>query len=189
MKLYIRPETDIFKWDAHYKTHGLSLLSDRYRIERWNQVSQYCKPPILDIGGGISGLEKIFPNQVTVLDCSPEAIRHCTNGILGDALNPPFPDKSFETCCLIEILEHFCVTDTDIILQHAKRIAKSKVIITVPFATLGHPDMHPKTELDKKSNYFHHQIFYPFSFPGFLLRIFPKVTLIKSNYLMAVCHT
>ncbi|MBW7888003.1 MAG: methyltransferase domain-containing protein [Bacteroidetes bacterium] len=42
----------------------------------------------------------------------------------------PFADKSFDTVIILEVLEH--LSDPDIVLQEAKRLAKNNVLITTP---------------------------------------------------------
>lgn len=47
----------------------------------------------------------------------------------GNAEKLPFPDKSFDTCLLFDILEH---GDDVMLLKEAKRITKEKILIIVP---------------------------------------------------------
>ena len=47
--------------------------------------------------------------------------------------NLSFPDKSFDTVLLFEVLEH--VQDPESVLKEAKRVAKKNILITVPNCT------------------------------------------------------
>lgn len=58
------------------------------------------------------------------------------NGVeayLMEGTNLNFPDKSFETILLFEVLEH--VKNPENILKEAKRVAKKNILITVPNCT------------------------------------------------------
>jgi len=50
--------------------------------------------------------------------------------VVGDAHNLPFDDNSFDCCTLCEILEH--VQNPILILREAARVARGKVVFTVP---------------------------------------------------------
>jgi len=58
------------------------------------------------------------------------------NGVeayLMEGTNLNFPDKSFETILLFEVLEH--VNNPESVLKEAKRVAKKNILITVPNCT------------------------------------------------------
>ena len=48
----------------------------------------------------------------------------------------PFPDRSFETVLLFEVLEH--VPDYEFVLGEARRVARKNVLITVPNCGSAH---------------------------------------------------
>ncbi len=71
------------------------------------------------------------------VDINPEYIKHANeNGIesyVMNAKNLGFPDNSFDTILLFEVLEH--VDDPSSVLDEAKRVAKKNILITVPNST------------------------------------------------------
>jgi len=58
----------------------------------------------------------IFNKDIKILQCFAE--------------NVPLPDKSVDTVCLGDIIEH--VNDPDIVIIEAKRLSRNRILITVP---------------------------------------------------------
>lgn len=83
------------------------------------------------------------------LDKEDAAVRERVRFQLADAKCLPFEDNSFDSVLLCEILEH--LNHPEKVLTEAQRVLKDKgkVIITVPYGLLAHPD--------------HKQTFYPVS--------------------------
>ena len=75
--------------------------------------------------------------KCTGIDINPEYIKSADKrGIesyIMDAKNLDFPNNSFDTVLLFEVLEH--VDDPSSILNEAKRVAKKNILITVPNLT------------------------------------------------------
>jgi len=98
--------------------------------DRFQWIASQCSPTerIIDIGGNkgftFEGWDR--KNIVTV-DLDKYDVE---NFVQADAHHLPFKDKEFDTAVLGEILEH--VDDPIQVLKEAKRVAKKKIIITVP---------------------------------------------------------
>lgn len=65
-----------------------------------------------------------------------KSIENNVESYLMDAMNLKFPDNSFDTILLFEVLEH--VENPRRIIKEAKRVAKKNVLITVPNSTMFH---------------------------------------------------
>lgn len=85
--------------------------------------------PILEIGGGRSGLASIlYPNaDITTLDLDPELGKHQpewtrSTFVCGDACALPFADDSFEVATLFDVLEH--IDDDRRAAQEALRVVR-----------------------------------------------------------------
>ncbi len=64
-----------------------------------------------------------------------------------DAHNLPYEDKSFSTAVLAEVLEH--VKDPVRVLNEAKRVARDRVVITVPIESMWGPVVKPFSNVEE----------------------------------------
>lgn len=124
---------------------------------------------VLDVGCGVGILLDILkPREVAGLDISPKAIEILkSKGIQGKVGTLPkidFPDKSFDVVVATETLEH--LDDPESLIQEMKRVARKKVIVTVPNNTLP-----PSVEKE------HRQIFTKFRLNEMLSKYFTKVEI------------
>lgn len=105
---------------------------------------------LLDIGCGIRPCYDI--NCKTHICLEPwkeyiDIISHCHSNdrnfvfIQNDAINglKVFADKSVDTICMLDLIEHLEKTDGEILLKEAERIAKKQIIIYTP---LGYMSNH-----------------------------------------------
>lgn len=92
-------------------------------MDRWEWLRQNARGRILDVG---SSKGHTFGSRAVNLDID---LYDIPNFVRGDAHHLPFKDKSFDTVCLAEILEH--VRDPVRVLSEARRVGKL-VLITVP---------------------------------------------------------
>jgi ubiquinone/menaquinone biosynthesis C-methylase UbiE len=92
---------------------------------------------ILDLGCAVGNYSRRLSSlgyQVKGADINPEYIRIARERgvdahlVQGDAL--PFPDRSFDSVVLFEVLEH--LPDPDTVLMEARRVARKNVILTTP---------------------------------------------------------
>ena len=91
---------------------------------------------VLDVGGGLGAYLPYFgSNDVTVLDNNEEVLKRLNHHdkVLGDALNMPFPDNTFDNIWACAVCQYF---DLDRFVAEAKRVIKpspgGRIMILVP---------------------------------------------------------
>jgi len=96
---------------------------------------------ILEVGCAENPVWAGTPFKVTTLDKSVRPEEQCLPDMVGEAENLPFEPESFDvvTCC--ELLEH--VPEPQRVLREAVRVARKKLIITVPFEHEWPPELKP----------------------------------------------
>ena len=103
-------------------------------------ATQYAENKILDVGCATGEyckwLNKLGFESIGV-DINLEYVEKAkTNGVTAycmDAKSLKFPDNSFDTVLLFEVLEH--VDNPRDVLVEAKRVARKNILITVPDCT------------------------------------------------------
>lgn len=105
-----------------------------------NFVTNHAGRKILDLGCATGGYCCNLNNlgfKCTGVDINPEYIEKTRENDVEaytmDAYNLEFPDNTFDTVLLFEILEH--VDNPHKILKESKRVAKKNILITVPNCT------------------------------------------------------
>ena len=105
-----------------------------------NFVARHAGRKILDLGCATGGYCSSLNNlgfKCTGVDINPEYIKKARENNIEaytmEADNLEFPDNSFDTVLLFEILEH--VDNPYKILKESKRVAKKNILITVPNCT------------------------------------------------------
>jgi FkbM family methyltransferase len=119
------------------------------RNSRNNWILSHCEPgqKIIDIGSQDGHIfeNTLFAKDVTSIDID----KYDFPGFIQmDANNIKFPDKSFDTAILGEILEH--VKDPVQVLKEAKRVAK-RILITVPNEYEWDKSFSPFKDLEEES--------------------------------------
>ncbi len=98
---------------------------------------KYAGNEILDLGCAVGNYSRRLASlgyRVKGADINPEYIRIARERgvdaytVEGDVL--PFPDKSFDSVLLFEVVEH--LPDPDRVLREAGRVARKNVILTTP---------------------------------------------------------
>jgi len=100
---------------------------------------------ILDVGGGVKGLDRFVKNKVVVSNLKE-------GDILADGRALPFADNSFSLVTSIDVLEHIPSWDREKFVNELKRVAKKRVILSFPLGTKTHirAEKELKDFLEKK---------------------------------------
>jgi len=108
-------------------------------------IKGQCSGTILDIGSANGWVFKGSGLNVTCLDINEFPPGEFPQ-IVADAHDLPFEDKSFAVVCCNEILEH--VHNPILVLKEAARVARKKVVFTVPDEYHWTPDHLPLKTLN-----------------------------------------
>lgn len=98
--------------------------------EAWIQSQVSLEETILELGCAENPVWQGTPFKVTTCDQSRREEDSCLPDIVCDAAAVPKPDKSFDVVSVCELLEH--VDDPLAVLREAVRLARYRVVITVP---------------------------------------------------------
>ena len=104
-----------------------------------NYAKKYISGSTLDLGAGFGKYRDIIePNTsgYTTFDMVPGK----NIDVVGDALNLPFPEESFETVISTQVLEH--VAKPWVMVEEIHRVLRpgGRCILTAPFLGPYHPD-------------------------------------------------
>jgi ubiquinone/menaquinone biosynthesis C-methylase UbiE len=107
-------------------------------LERIRTIHQYIQlsDSVLDVGCGDGRVINLLKNKIVIgMDYSDNFLRYVKREKKKwDIRKPwPFPNDSFEVIILADLLEHLTNKDQAFVLNEAKRVAKNRVIINVPF--------------------------------------------------------
>jgi SAM-dependent methyltransferase len=112
---------------------------DRDRLEKTIQLIPNGVETVLDVGCGSGHLANKLSGDYKVvgLDISKEALKRVrVPSVLAPASQIPFPDRSFDLVLCTEILEHLPASEYRDALREIVRVAKSYIIVGVPFREL-----------------------------------------------------
>jgi SAM-dependent methyltransferase len=119
-----------------------------FPYDRKTWVLTQVVPPILDVGCGPRGWifnDSRYGEETTYLDLDT---RKMPNFITGDAHSLPFGDQTFSTVAINELLEH--VQTPKLVVGEAFRVARLRVVLTVPCEHLWPPELKPFAPLDTR---------------------------------------
>lgn len=111
-----------------------------HRIQ-WMQGKVTLQDRVLDVGCAENPVWAGTNFNVLTLDSQINPEIQIFPDVLGEAENLPFEDRSFDIVAEGELLEH--VPDPQRVLKEAVRVARKKVIITVPWEHLWPPELKP----------------------------------------------
>ena len=101
-------------------------------------VRQRAGHHIIDFGcgtGGYASLLKETGFDVTAVDQNPAYVAATARlGVPARQVNRalPFPDRSFDTLMMIEVLEHVPDAEIESVLSEIRRVVRKNVLLTVP---------------------------------------------------------
>lgn len=107
-----------FNWSAP----AIRRYGERWNVDDVQVIVSWLRPfvpgggHILDVGGGAGGLARriteALPSRVTVLDPTPELVKHVetserVSAVLGSAEAMPFEDDEFDAVVVTDAFHHF----------------------------------------------------------------------------------
>ncbi len=115
------------------------------------------KGEILDVGGGVKGLNRFVKNKVVVTNLAE-------GEVLADGRALPFADNSFAVVTCMDVLEHIPPQDRGKFINQLKRVAQKMVVLSFPIGTKEHFEAEKKgtfvitkTEALVNTTYYHFQ--------------------------------
>lgn len=130
----VKKKSSGFSWEAVAKQWSQELfpkMMDREFIDcRFKWIKSKCElqDKIVDIGGNDGHtFEDWNRENITTVDIDQYDV---PNFVRANAESIPLEDKTFDVACLNEILEH--IPNPVLALKEAGRLARKKIIITVP---------------------------------------------------------
>jgi len=175
------------------------MVADEYNIRRLNTSIELVPKgtaTLADIGcgNGIFGLmlQSQRPEIDTVsVDRSETALKHVkTKSKIGDIMDLPFEDRTFDCVTCFQVLEHIPYPVYDRVLNELARVAKKNVIISVPYQERTEDDItkcpacHATFNIELHlRNYFDRDIQQLFSKYGFKCANQQLIEKINTSYL------
>lgn len=126
---------------------GLILKDGKFVDARKNWMLVRCSGSILDIGTGNGHIFRDSGLDVTALDINELKPSEFPQ-VVADAHALPFKDNSFDYCVLGEILEH--VHNPILVMREAARVARKRVVLTVPDEYHWPAELKPFQTLDSR---------------------------------------
>ena len=103
--------------------------------EQFDLIKKEYPKSILEIGVGTGMLGLILKKQGYKYK-SVDVESSLLPDIVCDIIKIPLKDNSCDVVCAFQVLEHIPYKDFEKALRELKRIAKKKVIISIPFSTI-----------------------------------------------------
>ena len=86
---------------------------------------------VLDVGGGVNGLNRFIKNQIIVSNLD-------AGDVIADGRNLPFANDQFDVVTSIDVLEHIPKKDRQKFINELLRVARKKVILSAPLGSDAH---------------------------------------------------
>lgn len=125
--------------DNYYNQLSLwNKTSEEYQIQVLMDILSLIPEDterILDVGCGDGYITNSLPQTIDVvgMDISESALKYVKRRkTVGEIINIPFPDKSFDLVICNDVIEHIPDNEYYLALNELKRVAKKYILITVP---------------------------------------------------------
>lgn len=136
---------DVFDLPGVYNSVRYLLLFGKRKMFMQIQqaVWQQEGESVLDIGCGTGELSALFFGEYLGVDFSERYVQYAVRKypekqfVQGNALQLPFPEKSYDTVLLASFIHHFSDSDVRQILKSVQRIARKKVVLLEPSPQKG----------------------------------------------------
>ena len=106
-------------------------------LDYWTQyelIKKIRPKSVLEIGKGVGVLEFLLKRQ-DYKYTSADIEKSLKPDLVCDITKIPVKNKSYDVVCAFEVLEHIPYDDFEAALKEMKRIAKKRVIISIPYST------------------------------------------------------
>lgn len=127
-------------WDAYARSHlqdESSFAAEPVQHQRSMVIGHRARGRVLDVGGGDAYQARLMREagaEVTVLDISKLRCQRAADAgfesVVGDARGLPYPDDSFDTVVIGEVLEH--LDEPGAAWAEAFRVARDRVVVSLP---------------------------------------------------------
>lgn len=117
----------------HYFTHGISLSQFNSYYYQLDAILRQKPVSVIEIGPGNSIITNHLREmgiKVTTVDIADDL----KPDVVADIRKLPFKDSSADVVVAFEVLEHIPYKDVPKALKELKRVAKHKVIVSVPYS-------------------------------------------------------
>jgi SAM-dependent methyltransferase len=125
--------SELVKYETAYE-HANYRLGDRRKAHILKHLKHIPLGSLLDVSTGrgevLDMAERLGHDPVQGTEAVPYLCDedHIINAMVHDL---PFLDNAFDTVCMFDVMEHLVPGDTEIACKELKRVAKSRVLLTV----------------------------------------------------------
>lgn len=151
-------------WDAYAERQphlARAYEAEPVQMDRAQSLPARCVGSVLDVGssdGFITALiarsHPVIAFDIAYLRADRARKTHNVLSMVGDANHLPFADGSFDTVVLAEILEH--LDNPGPALGEAARVARERVIVTLPLNGWADPTHRWRISLDQHEDRHQH---------------------------------
>lgn len=145
------------RWEAYARANVLNEAaydSEPVQRVRAHTITRRVVGTVLDVGGGdgvIANMIRKAGHWVKVLDISPTRVLRCwaeyqLPAESADATDLPYPDLSWDTVVLGEIVEH--LENPGRALAEAFRVARNRVVVSLPLNGWADPTHEWRIRMD-----------------------------------------
>ena len=122
------------KYEQCYKNPKYRMGNQRKAHIEWALSNINPKESLLDVGTGRGETLNMAEAMGFSMVQGIETVDYLCDGnrvIQGYGHELPFPDKSFQTVTMFDVMEHLVPEDTKIVCKELERVAKSTILLTV----------------------------------------------------------